>query len=43
MNELLLSAYVLVWPAIAAIILLMLFVSVFRDYREARETGEDMV
>ena len=43
MNELLLSAYILVWPAVAAIILLMLFVAVFRDYHAARKTGEDMV
>ncbi|HRO58575.1 MAG TPA: putative transporter small subunit [Burkholderiaceae bacterium] len=43
MNELMLSAYILVWPAIAALILVMLVVSVIRDYRAAKETGEDMV
>jgi len=43
MNELSLSAYILVWPAIAALILLMLVVSVIRDYRAAKENGEDLV
>ena len=43
MNELALSAYILVWPAIAALILAILIVSVIRDYRAAKESGEDMV
>ena len=43
MNELALSAYILVWPAIAALILTVLIVSVIRDYRAAKESGEDMV
>ena len=43
MNDLLLSAYVLVWPVIAAAILVMLVFAVVRDVRAAKEDGREMI
>lgn len=38
-----LTVYFLIWPVISAVILLMLIVSLYRDIREARKTGQKMV
>lgn len=43
MSPFLLSLYVLVWPVISAIVLIVLIVGVIHDYREARRTGQDVV
>lgn len=37
------SVYILIWPVISAGILLLLIVSLIRDIREARKTGEEMI
>jgi len=43
MNALGLSAYILIWPFISAGILVMLIVSLIRDLRAARRSGEEMI
>ncbi len=43
MNEILLAAYILIWPAISAIILLVLIVSLVRDIRSAGKDGNEMI
>jgi hypothetical protein len=43
MNELLLSAYILVWPVVAAAILAMLVTSVLKDRRAAKKAGREMI
>lgn len=43
MNTFWLSLYILIWPAISAILLAMLVVAVTKDYRTARRNGEDVV
>jgi hypothetical protein len=37
------TAYILVWPAIAAVVMALLCVSIVRDLRRAREDGTDLV
>jgi hypothetical protein len=43
MSELLLSAYVLVWPAVATAILVLLVGAVVKDHRDAKKAGREMV
>lgn len=43
MNTSLLTLYVLVWPAMAAIVLLVLSVGVWRDMKAAKQRGESLV
>jgi len=43
MSPFLLSIYILVWPVISAIVLIVLTVGVIKDYRDARRRGEDVV
>ncbi len=38
-----LPLYILIWPVISAGILVLLVVSLIRDIRRARKTGEEMV
>jgi len=37
------TAYILVWPVLASLILLLLLVTVTRDFRAAKKAGKDMV
>ncbi len=43
MSHFYLTLYVLVWPVIAAIVMGVLCVSLFRDIRKARREGTDLV
>lgn len=43
MSAFLLSLYILVWPAVTAVLLVVLSVAVVRDYRQARKDGTDVV
>ena len=43
MSPFYLTLYVLVWPVIAAIVMAVLCVSLFRDIRKARREGTDLV
>ncbi|WP_210768955.1 putative transporter small subunit [Comamonas suwonensis] len=43
MSSFFFTAFVLVWPFMAAMVMLVLCVGLFRDIREARRTGEAMV
>lgn len=43
MSSFALTAYVLIWPAMAAIVLAVLCTSLFRDIRTARRTGVDLI
>lgn len=43
MNAFLLSLYILIWPALTAVLLVVLSVAVAHDYREARKNGTDVV
>lgn len=43
MNELLLTAYILIWPVISAIILLVLVVALIRDLRNASKNDGEMI
>ncbi|MCL7714558.1 putative transporter small subunit [Stenotrophomonas mori] len=43
MHDLLVSAYILVWPAVVAVVLALIVRGVWRDSRRARRRGEDMV
>lgn len=43
MNEMLLSAYVLVWPAIVGAVLFFLVRGFFREWRDAREENRPMI
>ena len=38
-----LTAYILVWPVIAAGVMGVLLVSLVKDWREARRSGQEMV
>lgn len=38
-----LPLYILIWPVISAGVLLLLIVSLIRDIKSARKTGEDMI
>ena len=43
MNGYLLSTYILVWPAISAVVLYVLCRGVVKDIRDARREGRDLV
>lgn len=43
MSSLALTVYVLIWPAMATIVLAVLCVGVFRDMRTAKRDGTDLV
>lgn len=43
MSSFWLSFYILVWPVISAGILVLLLVSLVRDWRTAKQTGKTMV
>lgn len=43
MNEILLSAYVLIWPLIVAGVLFVLVRAFLREIREARRDGRPMI
>ncbi|GAA5236454.1 putative transporter small subunit [Verticiella sediminum] len=43
MNTTLLLLYILVWPALSAGILALLCVALWRDWREAKRTGAEMI
>ena len=43
MEHLALTAYVLIWPAIAAVVLIVLCVGVARDMRRASREGRHLV
>lgn len=43
MSHLGLTIYVLIWPVMAAIVLLVLCVSFVRDWRAAAKAGKDLV
>ncbi|MBV7672158.1 putative transporter small subunit [Streptomyces halstedii] len=38
-----LSAYVLVWPVLVAVVLFVISRSFFREWAEARRKGEDLI
>lgn len=39
----LLTVYILVWPVISAAILVLLIVALWRDFRDAKKSGETML
>ncbi len=43
MNELILTAYILIWPIISAVILLVLIVALVRDLRHASKSDSEMI
>ena len=43
MSSYALTLYVMIWPVIAAGVMITLCVSVFRDMRKARRDGTDLV
>lgn len=43
MQSILLTAYVLVWPLLAAIVLGVISVAFFREWAEARREGRDII
>lgn len=43
MSSIALTAYVLIWPALAAVVLGLLCVALVHDMREARRKGTDLV
>lgn len=43
MTKLVLTAYFMIWPLIAACVLLLLCLAVWRDLRAAARNGEDFV
>ncbi|KAI2694350.1 MULTISPECIES: putative transporter small subunit [unclassified Pseudomonas] len=43
MSSFALTLYVLIWPVIAAGVMITLCVSVYRDIRKARRDGTDLV
>ena len=43
MRDVFLTLYVLVWPALVALTLLVMCAGVYRDIRRAREDGESVV
>ncbi len=43
MNEILLTGYILIWPVISAVILLLLIVALIRDLRYARKNDGEMI
>lgn len=43
MSSLLLTSYILVWPVISTMVLVVLLVALVRDMRAARQNGDSMV
>lgn len=43
MNEILLTGYILIWPVISAVILLLLIVALIRDLHHARKNDGEMI
>ncbi|GAA2418125.1 hypothetical protein GCM10010420_55720 [Streptomyces glaucosporus] len=43
MNTLALSAYVLMWPAVVAVVLFVISRAFFREWAEARRDGRRMI
>lgn len=43
MSSFSLTAYVLIWPVLAAVVLVVLCAGLARDLREARKEGKDLV
>jgi len=43
MSSLLLTSYILVWPVISTVVLVVLLVALVRDMRAARQNGDSMV
>ena len=43
MSSIALTAYVLIWPALASIVLAVLCVGLLRDIRSAKREGRDLV
>lgn len=43
MSDLLLAAYILMWPALTAIVLIVLCVAVFKDHRQAKKNNRSVV
>ncbi len=43
MNAIILTAYILAWPVLSLGILALLIVSLVRDIRHSRKTGEEML
>lgn len=43
MNDILMTAYILVWPILVAIMMFVMGRGIVRDFRSARRDGEDMV
>lgn len=43
MNPTVLTLYVLMWPALVAIVLFVISRAFFREWRDARRRGEDII
>jgi len=43
MNTTLLTLYVLVWPAVVAVVLFVIAGGFFREWRAARKEGRDLI
>jgi len=43
MRDLLMTAYVLVWPVLVAVMMFIMGRGVWRDVRRAKRTGNDLV
>ncbi|MFC6335288.1 putative transporter small subunit [Pseudomonas karstica] len=43
MSSFALTLYVLIWPVIAAVVMITLCVSLYRDMRKAKRDGTDLV
>jgi len=43
MNEIVLTTYILIWPVISAVVLLVLIVALIRDLRNASKSDSEMI
>jgi len=43
MRDILMTAYVMVWPAIVLMMMLIMGVAIYRDWRAAKRSGEELV
>lgn len=43
MRDILMTAYVMVWPAIVLMMMLIMGVAIYRDWRTAKRSGEELV
>lgn len=43
MRDILMTAYVLVWPSIVLVMMVIMGVGLYRDSRAAKRSGEDLV